>query len=147
MNRTWIIILVVVGIGLAVLIGVLATRGKETQAEAQQNLCSSLGSLDTATTNLTSLDPKTASKSDYQSAVSDVQNQWNEVKEDAGNLHNINQSTLQSAWNSFTQSVQSVPGDASVSSALQTVSQSAKTLVTTVQSTAKSLNCSTTTTS
>jgi hypothetical protein len=141
-TRTWVIVLIVVGVGLAILIGALGTVGKETQAEAQQSLCSSLGSLDTSITNLTSLDPMTASQSEYQSAVSDIQDDWNQVKADASDLHSINTSTLQGAWNSFTQAVQGVPSDASVSTALQDVSQSADQLVTTVQSTATGLNCS-----
>jgi len=141
-TRTWVIVLIVVGVGLAILIGLLGTVGKETQAEAQQNLCSSLGSLDTSITNLTSLDPMTASQSDYQSAVSGIQDDWNQVKDDASDLHSINTSTLEGAWNSFAQAVQSVPSDASVGTAVQDVSQSANQLVTTVQSTASGLNCS-----
>src|SRR5262249_12199331 len=143
----WLIVLLAVGIGLAIVIGVLGTTGKETQAEAQQDLCSSLNGLDTATTNLTSLDPMTASKDDYQSAVSDVEDQWSDVKDDASDLHNMNVSMLQSAWNSFTQAVKAVPSDASVSQALQSVSQSATQLINTTQSNIASLNCSSTTTS
>jgi len=141
-KRTWIIILVVVGVGLAVLIGVLGTRGQETQAEAEQNMCSSLASVDTATKNLTGLDPSTASKDEYQSAVSDVQDEWNDVESDAEDLHSINTSELDSAWDDFTQSVQNVPSDASGSDALQDVSQSAQALISTTESTINGLNCS-----
>jgi hypothetical protein len=143
--KTWLIVLLAVGVGLAIVVGVLATTGKETQAEAQQNLCSSLNGLDTATTNLLGLDPKTASKDDYQSAVSDVENQWNDVKDDAGDLHNINQSMLQSAWNSFSQAVKAVPSSASVSEGLMGVSQAGTQLVNATKSTLNGLNCSTTT--
>ena len=38
-RRTWIIILILVGVGLAVLVGVLGSRTEESPAEAQQNLC------------------------------------------------------------------------------------------------------------
>jgi hypothetical protein len=96
-RRTWIIILLVVGVGLAILIGALSAAGKETQAEAQQDLCSSLGSLQSSAANLTGLDPKTASKSQYQSDVSAVQDDWNQVKSDAQDRHNISMSSVRGA--------------------------------------------------
>jgi hypothetical protein len=140
-RRTWIIILLVVGVGLAILIGALSAAGKQTQAEAQQDLCSSLGSLQSSAANLTGLDPKTASKSQYQSDVSAVQDDWNQVKSDAQDLHNINMSSLQGAWNAFEQAVQNVPSDASVQSALQDVSQAGQQLISTTQATASGLSC------
>jgi len=132
----------VVGVGLAVLIGVLGTRGQETQAEGEQNLCSSLASLETSTKDLTGLDASTASKSDYQSAVSEVDTDWDEVKTNAQDLATIDTSMLDSAWDDFTQAVQSVPSDASVSDALQDVSHSGQELVSTTQSTINGLSCS-----
>jgi hypothetical protein len=141
-RRTWIIALVVVGVAVAILIGVLGSRGEETQAQAQQNLCSSLASLSTATKDLTGLDPSTASKSDYEDAVSEVQGDWDDVADDAQDLASINTSMLDSAWDSFTQAVQAVPSDASASDALQSVAQAGQQLVATTQTTLNGLDCS-----
>jgi hypothetical protein len=141
-KMTWIILAAVVGIGLAILIGVTGSATADSPAEAEANLCSSLGSLNAATNNLESLDPKTASKSDYQSAVSDVDDAWDDVKGDAQDVKTAGTNALNGAWNEFTQAVQGVPSDASVSDALQSVSQSAQKLVSTTQSTLSGLSCS-----
>jgi hypothetical protein len=138
----WIIILVAAGVGLAILIGVLGTRNEESKTEAASSLCTSLSSLETSVTNLTNLDPSTASKSDYQSDVSAVQDDWNQVKSDAQDVQNAPTGELDSAWDSFDSAVKNVPNDASVSDALNDVAQSAQQLVSTAKSTASSLSCS-----
>jgi hypothetical protein len=144
MTRTrWIIALVGAGVVLAILIGVLGTRNEESsQAEAVSGLCSSLSDLDSTTSNLTSLSPATASKDDYDSAVSDVQDAWDEVKSDAGEVESTTMSQLDSAWDSFTSAVQNVPSDASASDALQSINQSAQQLASSTKSTLSAVNCS-----
>ena len=141
-RRMWIIVLVAVGVGAAIVIGLLGNRGGESQADAQQNFCSSLSALESSINSLTSLDPSTASKSDYQSDVSQIENDWDQVKTDASDLANVSMSQLDSAWDSFKSAVDDVPSDASVSDALNDVSSSAKTLASTVQSTLTGPDCS-----
>jgi hypothetical protein len=141
-KMTWIVLAAVVGIGLAILIGVTGSATAESPAEAQQNLCTSLGNLNAATESLEGLSPQTASKSDYQSAVSGVDDAWDDVTSDAKDVKTADTSALNGAWNEFTQAVQAVPGDASVSDALQSISQSAQKLVSTTQSTLGGLGCS-----
>src|SRR5262245_8423586 len=141
-RRTWIIVLVAVGVGGAIVIGLLGNRGGESQADAQQNFCSSLSSLESSVNSLTSLSPTSASKSDYQSDVDQIQSDWDQVKTDASDLASVTMSELDSAWDSFKSSVDDVPDDASVSDALNDVSSSAKTLASTVKSTLSGPDCS-----
>jgi hypothetical protein len=143
MSRTrWIIVLVAVGVALAILLGVIGTRNEPSKAEAASGLCSSLKSLDSSVKSLTSLDPATATKSDYDSDVSAVQNDWNQVKSDAQAVQNAPMGDLDNAWSSFESTVKNVPNDDSVSAALDAVTQSADQLASTAQSTASSINCS-----
>lgn len=143
MSRTrWIIVLVAAGVLLAILLGVIGTRNEPSKAEAASGLCSSLKSLDSSVKSLTSLDPATATKSDYDSDVSAVQNDWNQVKSDAQAVQNAPMGDLDNAWSSFESTVKNVPNDDSVSAALDAVTQSADQLASTAQSTASSINCS-----
>jgi hypothetical protein len=141
-RKTWIIVLVAAGVGLAVLIGLLGGRGGESQAQAQQNFCSSLSGLESSIGSLTSLSPTSASKDDYQSAVSDIDSAWDQVKTDAGDLKDVSTSTLDSSWDSFKSAVDDVPDDASVSDALNDVSQAAQSLLSTTKSTLTGPDCS-----
>ena len=141
MSRTWwIIIFVAVGVGLAVLIGVLGTRNEESKTEATSSLCSSLSSLETSLKNLTGLS-SSSSKSEYQSDVTAVQDDWNQVKSDAQAVQNAPTGDLDSAWDDFSSAVKNVPNDASVSDAVDDVTQSAQALVSTAQTTASEVNC------
>jgi hypothetical protein len=141
-RTTWIIVLVAGGVGVAIVIGLLGNRGGESQADAQQSFCSSLSTLEGSITSLTSLSPTTASKSDYQSAVDEIQSDWDTVKSDASDLANVTMSQLDSAWDSFESAVQDVPDDASVSDALNDVKSSAQSLGSSVQSTLTGPDCS-----
>ena len=138
----WIIVLVAAGVGLAILIGVLGTRNEPSKTEATSSLCTSLTALESSLKTLTGLDPSTASKSDYQSDVTAVQNDWNTVKSDAQAVQNAPTGDLNSAWDSFTSAVKNVPNDASVSDALNDITQSADQLASTAKSTASEINCS-----
>jgi hypothetical protein len=137
----WIIILVAVGIGLAVVLGILGTRNEESKTDAVSALCSSLKALDTSVTNLTNL-PSTATKSDYQNDVNAVQSDWSTVKTDAQAVQDAPTGDLDSAWDSFTSALKNVPSDASVQDAVSDISQSAQGLVSAAQSTASQINCS-----
>jgi hypothetical protein len=141
-RNTWIIVLVAAGVGLAVLIGLLGDRGGESQAQAQESFCSSLGGLESSIESLTALSPTSASKDDYQSAVSSIESAWDQVKTDAGDLKDVSTSTLDSAWDSFTSAIDDVPDDASVSDALTDVSQEAQSLLSTTKSTLTGPDCS-----
>ena len=80
-RKTWIIVLVAGGIGLAILIGVLGTRNEPstTKAQATTTLCGSLTGLQSSLNTLTSLDPSTATKDELNSDVTAVQNSWTQA--------------------------------------------------------------------
>ena len=141
-RNMWIVVLVAGGVAVAVAIGLLGNRGGESQADAQQSFCSSLSTLEGSINSLTGLSPTSASKSDYQSAVDEIQSDWDQVKTDASDLGNITMSQLDSAWDSFESAVQDVPDDASVSDALNDVKSSAQSLGSSVQSTLTGPDCS-----
>ena len=143
MTRTlWLILLGCVLAGGAVLIGVVANSGGQSQADARQAFCSSLTSLKGSIDGLTGLSPTTASKSDYQSAVDKVQSDWDTVKSDASDLKDVTMSQLSSDWDSFQSAVQGVPSDASVSDALDSIKSATQTLASSVSSTLSGPDCS-----
>lgn len=141
-RRTWIIVLVGAGVVAAVVLGLLGNRGGESQADAEQNFCSSVSALESSVTSLENLNPASASKDDYESAVDDIQSDWDQVKTDASDLASVDMSQLDSAWDDFKSAVDDVPDDASVSDALGDVSQAAQTLASTTKSTLSGPDCS-----
>jgi hypothetical protein len=138
MGRTAWILLVVIGVGIAIVIGLLAN----SQSVAAKEFCSSLSSLEGSITNLTSLNPTTATQGEFQSDVGAAQSAWGNVKSDAQHLGGVNMNSLESAWNDFSQAVKNVPSAASVSDAEQSISQSADGLTSAVQSSIDSYDCS-----
>jgi len=140
-RKGWIIILVAVGVGLAIVIGVLGTRNEPSKAADTSSLCSSLQALETSVKDLTSLGSD-ASKSEYQTAVTAVEDDWSQVQSDAQAVEDAPTGDLDSAWNSFESAVKNVPDDASVSDAVDSITQSANQLVSAAQSTAAEIDCS-----
>jgi hypothetical protein len=138
-----VLILIVLGVAAAILLGIYAvTRDENSQANAQASFCSSLESMESDVQALVSLDPSSASKSDYEDAVDSIQSDWDDVKSDASNLASIDMSTLDGAWDDFKSAVDDVPDDASVSDALSDVGTAAQSLVSTTQSTLNGPDCS-----
>ena len=132
------IILVGVGVVIAIGIGLVAN----SQSVAEVRFCNNLSSLGSSITNLTSLNPQSATQDDFQSDVSAVQSAWGDVKSSAQHLSSVNMSSLDSAWDSFSKAVQNVPDSASVSDAEQSISQSADGLQSAVTSSIESYDCS-----
>jgi len=148
---TKILVFVAIGVAVAVVIGLLGARGDsgstDTQVQAQQQaqtekaFCSSLASLRSATGTLTDLDPQTASKSDYETALAAVQTNWQLVTAQAKALKNTSIDSLEQAWTSFDSAVKAVPADASVSESLQDISSQAKALLAAIQTESDGLGC------
>ncbi len=138
-----LIAVLAVGVGIAVLIGLAGARGSSgNSVSSQATLCSSLSDLDSSVSALTELDPSTASKSDYESAVTTIQNDWIQVTVAAHGAASSTMSTLDSAWDSFDSAVKGVPSDASASDAISSVKQSGQALVSTTKSTLSGVGCS-----
>ena len=136
--KGWIIGLVVVGVAIAVVLGVVSN----SQSASEKQFCKSLSSLESSLTNLTSLNASTATQGDFQSDVSSVQSAWGNVKSSAQDLGNADISSLQSAWGDFASALQGIPSSGSVSDAEQAISQSADGLESAVKSTLDSYDCS-----
>lgn len=138
----WFVVLAAVGVVAIVVIGVVSNGGSESQADARQSFCSSLTALKGSVDDLAGLSPASASKSDYQSAVDEIEGDWDQVKSDASDLKDVTMSQLDDAWDSFESAVEDVPDDASVSDALDAVKSSAQSLGSTVQATVTGPDCS-----
>ena len=114
-----IIGLVVVGVALAVVIGLFAT----SQPSAAKDYCNDLDDLQASITSLTSLDPATATADEFETDVDAVRNSWTDVKGSAQSLSDVNMDSLDDAWGDFSQTVGSLGGNASVSDAEQAISR------------------------
>jgi methyl-accepting chemotaxis protein len=108
----------------------------------QESFCSSLTTLESSLQALEALEPTAASKEDYDNAVSEVDDDWDQVKSDASDLADVT-SDLGSAWEDFTSALDNVPDDASVSDAVSGVASAAQTFGSTVQATLTGPDCAT----
>ena len=142
-RRAWIILLLAIGVGLAVLIGVLGRGNSEPTAdEATASLCSSLSTFESSVNALANLDPSTTTTTEFQTDVKTVQTNWDAVTAAAQDAKSAQMGSLDAAWSAFESTVQGISGDSSVQDAATTVSKAADTLASSVQSTAKSADCS-----
>jgi hypothetical protein len=132
----WIIL---AGVGL--LIAIVLGLASNSQSVAETQFCNDLDGLESSITNLTSLNPTSATQGDFQSDVSAVQSAWGNVKSGAQHLSGVNMDSLDSAWDDFSKAVQGVTSSESVSDAEQAISQSAKELTSAVQSSIDSYDC------
>jgi hypothetical protein len=137
-----LIAVLAIGVATAVLIGLAGARGSSgNSVSSQATLCGSLSNLESSVSDLTSLDPSSASMSDYESAVATVQADWAEVTIAAHGSASSTMSTLDSAWDSFDAAVKGIPSDASVNDAISSVQQSGEALVSTTKSTLSGAGC------
>jgi hypothetical protein len=134
-------VVVVFCVGLVILVGVINTRNQPSKTEALSSLCSSLTSFESSIKTLTSL-PSDSSMSEYESSFAAVQNAWDQVKSDARAVQNAPTGQLDSAWNDLTAAVKNVPNSASVSDAVNSITQAVQQLVSAAQSTASQIDCS-----
>ena len=133
-KKAWIIVLVAVGAGIAVVIGLLAN----SQSVAEKQYCSSVAALEGSISTLTSADPSTVSQDSLQSDIDAIQSDWGNVKNDASHLSDLNQDELDSAWNGFESAVKDLNNGGSA----EDVQNAAKSLGAAAQSSADSLDCS-----
>jgi LPS O-antigen subunit length determinant protein (WzzB/FepE family) len=141
-RRMWLIGLAALGTAAIVLIALLNSGDDNSQAAAKSAFCSSVSTLESSVSDLTALDPSSASKDDYQSAVSNIESDWDAVKSAASDLGEATTSELQDGWDTFKSAVDDVPDDASVSDALNDVKAAAQTLASTAKTTLSGPDCS-----
>ena len=146
-KKTWLVVLIAVGVGLAVLIGVLGTRNEPSsstsgpnRAQAASTLCSSVKNLGSSIQSLVGLGTS-GTEGEYQSDVSAVQNAWSQVQSDYQTLKNATPGGLSNAWSAFASAVKNVPSSDSASAAVNSIKQSADALQSAAQTTVSQLNC------
>jgi hypothetical protein len=141
-RTTWVVVLVAAGIGVAVVIGLLGNRGGDSQADPQQSFCSSIDTLEESIHLLVTMSPANATMAGYETAVDQIEGDWEQVQDAASDLNDITMSQLDSAWDSFESAVRSVPANASLNEALDDVTPSAQSLASTAQATLNGPECS-----
>ena len=118
-----------------------------SQSRAETQYCNSLAGLEGAIAEVTSFNPSTGSSGELQADISDVQGAWGDVKSDASQLSDVNQQSLDNAWDQFESAVKDLNNGGSTAD----VQNAAKGLDSAVQSNADTYDCglasSTTTTS
>ncbi len=147
-KMTWIIVLVVAGIALAVVVGVLGTRNEPssssssdtTKVEATSELCSSVKNLATTLQGLAGIDPSTITSTEISSDITSVENAWNQVTTAASTVQDAPTGDLNSAWAALVAAVTAVPSATSVNDAVTSVKTAAEGVVTAAKSTESQLS-------
>jgi len=147
-KMTWIIVLVVAGIALAVVVGVLGTRNEPssssssstTKVEATSALCTSVKNLATTRQGLANIDPSTITSTEISSDITSVENAWNQVTTAASTVQNAPTGDLNNAWAALVAAVTAVPSASSVSAAVASVKTAAQGVVTAANSTTSQLS-------
>jgi hypothetical protein len=143
-RRAVIWALVAVGVAVAVAIGAFGSKNSQSdqQASASAALCTSLDGLESSVQALTGFDPTTMSKDDFSNDVSAVKSSWNDVTDAAGNAGSTTMNSLTDAYEQWQSRVQNLPSSNTVQQNYQEIEGATRQLGTSVQSTLKSLNCS-----
>lgn len=108
--------------------------------EAEASLCDSLGSFETAVTNLRELDSD-SSKEELEAARDDVGDALEQVIEDASDLAGIRLDSLQTAFGDLRAAIDDLPDDTSVSDAVDELEPQLDAIGTAFQGIFAGLNC------
>jgi hypothetical protein len=90
----------------------------ESQASAEESLCTSLDGFSAAVVKFQALDPQTASQDDYEAAAAAIQDAWGEVKAEAEDVAEADTAALDSAQAELSSAVENLPQDVPVSEAI-----------------------------
>lgn len=90
----------------------------EDATKAASELCSDLSELKADNAKLRALDPASATKDQVKEAQQAVQDDWNSVKENAGQLKDAERSAVQSAAEDLKKAYEALPGDTTGQDAL-----------------------------
>ena len=88
---------------------------KPSQQEAEQNLCTSLDEFAASVTALQGLSLTGSSGDDVKAAVENIDDQWNQVVDDAKSVKSASTDKITSTWDDLKQSVQDRSTDESIS--------------------------------
>jgi hypothetical protein len=131
--RAGVIVLAGAGLVIAIVLGILAT----SQSSAEQKYCDDLGTFKSSISTLVG----SGSVSELQTNASAVQSAWSELKSSAQDVKSKNSGSLDSAWGSFTQTIQNLPQSGSIDAAKQSIAQAAQGLQSAVSSAVDSYDC------
>jgi gamma-glutamyl:cysteine ligase YbdK (ATP-grasp superfamily) len=102
-------------IALAILAACLGLAGcgsdKESQAEAEQQLCASLNDFAATVVALQGTSFQNSSEGDVKAAVNDVGEAWDQVVQDAKDVRGTSTDTIESAYDDLKQAVEDRPRD------------------------------------
>jgi hypothetical protein len=145
MSRTWIYVLIAAGVVAAIAIGLIGNHGRDSSrraARAESSFCSDLSAYRSSIASLIALNPTSASKSDYEDAVNEIESDWDALQSSTADVASATRSELEDAWNTFQSSVQDVPSDASAGEALSDIRSAADTLRASARSALSGPDCS-----
>ena len=104
-------------LGAAVLLLCAAGCTQPSPEEAEAQLCADLSELDAAVQELESLD-ETASVGEVRAAEDNITQAWNNVRNSAQTVEEVNTDQLEAAYNDLDSAVQDLPDDITVSEAM-----------------------------
>jgi hypothetical protein len=118
---------------------IAASCGTDTK-EAETNLCKSLNEFETALLGLLdiSLD---SSIEDIQQNFKDVEDAWNKVVSDAEKVGTARSDDLQKAYDDLKKAIDDIPGDATITEALESLSDDAAAVVAAWEQLFSDLDC------
>ena len=88
---------------------------KESQKEAEQNLCQSLDKFSASILSLSGLSLGSSTQDDVKAAVDTVSKAWDQVVADAKDVKNVSTDELRSKWDDLKHGIENRPTDKPIS--------------------------------
>ena len=117
-----------------------AACGGESQAEAEQSMCTSLATFASAVVDFRQLDVG-SSKEDIEDSADDVRSAWDDVKSDAQDLEEADESALESAHDDLQGAVDDLPDDTTAAEAIPALQPQLQAVDQSLQEISGGLNC------
>ncbi|MEV0317325.1 hypothetical protein ACIBKX_23075 [Streptomyces sp. NPDC050658] len=114
---------------------------REEATEAAADLCSDLSELKADNTKLRDLDPASATKEQIKDAHEDVQDGWDDVKNDLGKLDSAKKEALTNAADDLKKAYDDLPDDTTGKDALNQLQPQIKKLDETLAAASTDLKC------
>jgi len=130
-----------VTMGATLVLVATACTQQETQPTAEAAVCTSVSELGTAIQDFRDIDPATASIEDVQAARDDIQTAWDQVKDEAVDLSDADETAVQDAWDGVVQSIEDFPTDQPVADGLSGVQDAAGDVQTAVDEMRDGMGC------
>src|SRR6478752_7415502 len=116
---------------------------KESQQDAEQNLCTSLNQFAASVTALQGLSLTGSSGEDVKAATQNIEDAWNQVVADAKDVKSASTDSIQSSYEDLKQSIQDRSTDESISEMIAAIQPKVTAFAEAWKSLADGLNCDT----